>query len=103
MWAHRPFSSSGPRGRAPPSKPSPTAATWTSSRVWHQTWTQRGGKDANLFNKQKIIINLSRYLFLNCVANQLRYPNSHTHYFSCCLLYLFAEANKEDIQEQITR
>merc|ERR1711962_1470951 len=29
-----------------------------------------------------------RYLFLNCIANQLRYPNSHTHYFSCCLLYL---------------
>ncbi|VVC86298.1 unnamed protein product [Leptidea sinapis] len=34
---------------------------------------------------------------------QLRYPNSHTHYFSCCLLYLFAEANSEAIQEQITR
>jgi len=44
-----------------------------------------------------------RYLFLNCIANQLRYPNSHTHYFSCCLLYLFAEANTETIQEQITR
>ncbi len=34
-----------------------------------------------------------RYLFLNAVANQLRYPNNHTHYFSCVLLYLFAEAN----------
>merc|ERR1719266_2820145 len=44
-----------------------------------------------------------RYLFLNCITNQLRYPNSHTHYFSCCLLYLFAEANTEAIQEQITR
>merc|ERR1712020_507608 len=44
-----------------------------------------------------------RYLFLNCIANQLRYPNSHPHYFSCCLLYLFAEANTEAIQEQITR
>lgn len=44
-----------------------------------------------------------RYLFLNAVANQLRYPNSHTHYFSCVLLYLFAEANTEAIQEQITR
>ena len=44
-----------------------------------------------------------RYLALNCIANQLRYPNSHTHYFSCCLLYLFAEANTEAIQEQITR
>lgn len=44
-----------------------------------------------------------RYLFLNAIANQLRYPNSHTHYFSCTLLYLFAEANTEVIQEQITR
>lgn len=39
-----------------------------------------------------------RYLFLNAVANQLRYPNSHTHYFSCTLLYLFVEANSEAIQ-----
>jgi CCR4-NOT transcription complex subunit 1 len=44
-----------------------------------------------------------RYLFLNAMANQLRYPNSHTHYFSCTLLYLFAEANSEVLQEQITR
>jgi len=44
-----------------------------------------------------------RYLFLNCITNQLRYPNSHTQYFSCTLLYLFAEANQESIQEQITR
>jgi CCR4-NOT transcription complex subunit 1 len=44
-----------------------------------------------------------RYLFINAVANQLRYPNSHTHYFSCALLNLFAEANSEAIQEQITR
>ncbi|XP_076337573.1 CCR4-NOT transcription complex subunit 1-like [Tachypleus tridentatus] len=44
-----------------------------------------------------------RYLFLNAIANQLRYPSSHTYYFSCTLLYLFAEANSEIIQEQITR
>ncbi|XP_075261822.1 CCR4-NOT transcription complex subunit 1-like isoform X2 [Convolutriloba macropyga] len=44
-----------------------------------------------------------RYLFLNAIANHLRYPNNHTHYFSCVLLYLFAEANSEHIQEQITR
>lgn len=44
-----------------------------------------------------------RYLFLNAIVNQLRYPNSHTHYFSCTLLHLFAEANTEAIQEQITR
>ena len=39
-----------------------------------------------------------RYLFLNAIANQLRYPNSHTHYFSCALLYLFAEANIEAVK-----
>ncbi|XP_019161048.1 PREDICTED: CCR4-NOT transcription complex subunit 1 [Ipomoea nil] len=44
-----------------------------------------------------------RYLFLNAVANQLRYPNNHTHYFSFILLYLFSESNQEVIQEQITR
>jgi len=44
-----------------------------------------------------------RYLFLNAIANQLRYPNDHTHYFSCVLLYLFAEATQEIVQEQITR
>jgi CCR4-NOT transcription complex subunit 1 len=45
----------------------------------------------------------ARYFFLNAVANQLRYPNNHTHYFSCVLLYLFAEAGSEAVQEQITR
>lgn len=44
-----------------------------------------------------------RYHFLNAIANQLRYPNSHTHYFSCVLLYLFAETNEESLREQITR
>jgi len=44
-----------------------------------------------------------RYLLFNAIANQLRYPNNHTHYFSCVLLFLFAEAPQEIIQEQITR
>ncbi|KAJ3214619.1 hypothetical protein HDU67_001427 [Dinochytrium kinnereticum] len=55
---------------------------------------------------QQLIVDLDtegRYLFVSAIANQLRYPNSHTHYFSCVLLYLFAEANQEIIQEQITR
>ena len=48
----------------------------------------------------------SRYAFLNVLGNQLRYPNSHTHYFSCVLLNLFAESagiGGEIVQEQITR
>ncbi|CAH2039394.1 unnamed protein product [Thlaspi arvense] len=44
-----------------------------------------------------------RYLFLNAIANQLRYPNNHTHYFSFIMLYLFFESDQEIIQEQITR
>ncbi|KAI8808354.1 CCR4-Not complex component, Not1-domain-containing protein [Cladochytrium replicatum] len=55
---------------------------------------------------QQLVVDLDtegRYFFLSAIANQLRYPNSHTHYFSCVLLYLFSEANQEIIQEQITR
>jgi len=44
-----------------------------------------------------------RYHLFNAIANQLRYPNNHTHYFSCVLLFLFVEAQQEVIQEQITR
>nr|GMD62445.1 CCR4-NOT transcription complex subunit 1-like [Ipomoea batatas] len=44
-----------------------------------------------------------RYVLLNAIANQLRYPNNHTHYFSLTILYLFANSNQEMIQEQIIR
>jgi CCR4-NOT transcription complex subunit 1 len=45
-----------------------------------------------------------RYLFLNAIANQLRYPNNHTYYFSCVLLILFSsETSNEQVKEQVTR
>jgi len=44
-----------------------------------------------------------RYICLNAIANQLRYPSSHTHYFSCVMLYLFNETKSEGVKEQITR
>jgi CCR4-NOT transcription complex subunit 1 len=44
-----------------------------------------------------------RYLFINAIANQLRFPNNHTHYFSCVILFLFSQARDEMIQEQVTR
>ena len=44
-----------------------------------------------------------RYYVLNAIANQLRYPNNHTHYFSCVLLYLFLQPKQPVIKEQITR
>lgn len=49
----------------------------------------------------------ARYYFLSAIANQLRYPNSHTHYFSYALLHLFgtdhADQQESDVRQQITR
>ena len=48
-----------------------------------------------------------RYHLLGAIANQLRYPNSHTHYFSYALLFLFGneqnEQQESDVRQQITR
>lgn len=55
---------------------------------------------------QQLITDLDvegRYYLFSALADQLRYPNRHTHYFSCVILYLFAEASQELIAEQITR
>lgn len=35
-----------------------------------------------------------RYLFINALANHLRFPNAHTHYFSCAILFLFTEVRR---------
>ena len=46
---------------------------------------------------RNLLVNMDtegRYLILNAIANQLRYPNNHTHYFSFIILYLFAEATQ---------
>lgn len=49
----------------------------------------------------------ARYYFLSAMAHQLRYPNSHTHYFSYALLHLFgtdlADQEESDVRQQITR
>ncbi|KAI4166192.1 MAG: hypothetical protein LQ342_000078 [Letrouitia transgressa] len=49
----------------------------------------------------------ARYHFLSSIANQLRYPNSHTHYFSYALLHLFGndlvDQQESDVRQQITR
>ena len=49
----------------------------------------------------------ARYLFVSAIANQLRYPNTHTSYFSHALLSLFgtdqADQQESDIRQQITR
>jgi len=50
------------------------------------------------------LIDSGRYHFLSAIANQLRYPNSHTYYFSCVILELFSQEDCPPITyEQITR
>ncbi|KAL8658240.1 MAG: hypothetical protein Q9226_001150 [Calogaya cf. arnoldii] len=49
----------------------------------------------------------ARYHFLSSITNQLRYPNSHTQYFSYALLRIFgndlADQQESDVRQQITR
>ncbi|KAJ5284141.1 hypothetical protein N7505_002121 [Penicillium chrysogenum] len=49
----------------------------------------------------------SRYYLLSAMANQLRYPNSHTYFFSFTILRLFgvdySEQDDSDIRQQIIR
>ena len=44
-----------------------------------------------------------QYHILNAIANQLRYPNSHTQFFSRALLHLFKESSNVDLKELVTR
>jgi CCR4-NOT transcription complex subunit 1 len=44
-----------------------------------------------------------RYYVLNSIANQLRYPNSHTHFFMNIILYFFEKPDDEFLLEQMTR
>ena len=49
----------------------------------------------------------ARYHFLCAFADQLRYPNSHTHWFSSAVLHLFGtdqtDQQESDVRQQITR
>ena len=49
----------------------------------------------------------AKFHFISAIANQLRYPNTHTHFFSYALLHLFGPPNDDDeileIQQIITR
>eukprot|EP00173_Palmaria_palmata_P002016 Plantae.Rhodophyta-Palmaria_palmata.ctg223.p1 GENE.Plantae.Rhodophyta-Palmaria_palmata.ctg223~~Plantae.Rhodophyta-Palmaria_palmata.ctg223.p1 ORF type:complete len:458 (+),score=50.53 Plantae.Rhodophyta-Palmaria_palmata.ctg223:282-1655(+) len=44
-----------------------------------------------------------RYHLVNAIANQLRFPNMHTHYFSCVILFLFRDSSSDAAKEQIAR
>jgi len=59
--------------------------------------------EMEVFQKLMEFDDRNRYICLNAISNQLRYPSSHTHYFSCVMLFLFSEAKDESVKEQITR
>jgi hypothetical protein len=46
--------------------------------------------------------NQDRYLVINAIVDHLRYPNTHTYFFSMTLLHLFA-SQSEAIKELVTR
>lgn len=59
--------------------------------------------EIELFQELMELDDHGRYICLNAIANQLRYPSSHTHYFSCVMLYLFSESKSLAVKEQVTR
>jgi hypothetical protein len=74
--------------RGPPQALDQLSARDGQQPVMHQ-------QAADIFQKLATELDTEgRYLFLNALANQLRFPNNHTHYFSCILLYLFDQNAK---------
>lgn len=52
----------------------------------------------DLFKQLSIKLNNeTRWVLLNSIVNELRYPNCLTYYFSCIVLYLFVESGLEII------
>ena len=55
----------------------------------------------------KALLPEGRYYLLSAMANQLRYPNSHTYFFSFAILRLFgveySDLDESDIRQQIIR
>jgi len=49
----------------------------------------------------------ARYYFINAIVDELRFPNSHTHYFSYVIFHLFRVGQTDqmalNIQQQITK
>jgi len=59
--------------------------------------------EIEVFKKLMEFNDRGRYICLNAIADQLRFPSSHTHYFSCVMLYLFSESSDVGVKEQVTR
>lgn len=95
-----------------------TAITTTTTTTTIASTTTPGPRPGPSFNADSAQASLmsklakelhpeSRYHFLGAIVNQLRYPNSHTHFFSYALLHLFgsdhADQQESDLRQQITR
>ncbi|KAL8689767.1 MAG: hypothetical protein Q9218_004634 [Villophora microphyllina] len=80
-----------------------------------QAANQKGGPNFDKTSSQAVFMAKlakelqpeARYHFLSSIMHQLRYPNSHTHYFSYALLHIFgsdqADQQESDVRQQITR
>ena len=55
------------------------------------------------FTLLKVLPPEGRHYVINGIANHLRYPNSHTFFFSNLILKLFLEAEEDFCKEQIIR
>lgn len=63
---------------------------------------------AKIFENLAAILGFeARYYLINAIVDQLRFPNSHTHYFSYVIFHLFRAGQTDqtalEIQEQISR
>jgi CCR4-NOT transcription complex subunit 1 len=103
------------------SVPTTTEATLTHAIVLHigtSALAAQGSKAGTFFDSAspaaKLLEMLARELrpearfhFISALANQLRWPNSHTRYFSYALLHLFGAPSNDpaalDVQQTITR
>ena len=83
------------------------SAIATAGRKGGQPFTSDSSHASLLTKLARELHPEARYYFLSAMAHQLRYPNSHTHYFSYALLHLFgtdlADQQESDVRQQITR
>jgi len=67
--------------------------------IAHQACQQEPGIEHRDTFKQIVhrLNDETRLCFLNAIVNELRFPNNHTFYFSCIILFIYAEAGKKII------
>ena len=73
------------------------------ARLHSAQFTLSRTPEMEVFQRLMELDDKGRYTCLNAVANQLRFPSSHTHYFSCVMLFLFSDSKSVVVKEQVTR